>query len=149
MAMPLNVDELLNSVDELLLLETKEDSENLALSESSLLDFPIRPRSEWEKEGQCKKRPQYFSGPQTPLVVKNAKQVCQKCPVEKDCLVWALLYREEGIWGGTTDSERKRFYSKFFVKELREKAREFGSLLEVPRTLAALLSQLRTCRGER
>jgi len=39
--------------------------------------------------------------------VEQAKAVCRRCPVQADCLQWALDAREQyGIWGGTTPEER-------------------------------------------
>lgn len=32
---------------------------------------------------------------------------CPRCPVMKDCLEWALVYRELGVWGGTTERQRR------------------------------------------
>jgi WhiB family transcriptional regulator, redox-sensing transcriptional regulator len=38
-----------------------------------------------------------------------AKAVCVVCPVREACLEHALGHREkEGIWGGTTERERRR-----------------------------------------
>jgi WhiB family transcriptional regulator, redox-sensing transcriptional regulator len=38
-----------------------------------------------------------------------AKVVCAECPVRQACLEHALAHRErEGIWGGTTERERRR-----------------------------------------
>lgn len=40
--------------------------------------------------------------------VDEAKAVCHRCPVMEQCLDWALYARHvEGIWGGTTESERR------------------------------------------
>jgi len=37
-----------------------------------------------------------------------AKRVCQRCPVQDECLRWALDSRQEtGIWGGTDEEERR------------------------------------------
>src|SRR5271155_4057929 len=39
----------------------------------------------------------------------EAKAVCAVCPVRQACLEHALAHRErEGIWGGTTERERRR-----------------------------------------
>lgn len=35
------------------------------------------------------------------------KKMCALCPVRGDCLSYALGAELEGIWGGTTDRERK------------------------------------------
>jgi WhiB family redox-sensing transcriptional regulator len=38
----------------------------------------------------------------------NAKVLCARCPVQDACLEFALIYKQQGIWGGTTDLERKK-----------------------------------------
>ncbi|MFC9426983.1 WhiB family transcriptional regulator [Streptomyces sp. NPDC056987] len=41
--------------------------------------------------------------------VERAKQVCHACPVESQCLAWALsTERTTGVWGGTDEAERRR-----------------------------------------
>jgi len=37
-----------------------------------------------------------------------AKAICASCPIIKECLAFALANDEYGIWGGTTDYERRR-----------------------------------------
>ncbi len=40
----------------------------------------------------------------------RAKAVCQVCPVVGECRAYALQIREPyGIWGGLTETERRRF----------------------------------------
>lgn len=34
------------------------------------------------------------------------KALCFECPYRAECLEWALVNRESGIWGGTNDAER-------------------------------------------
>lgn len=37
-----------------------------------------------------------------------AKNICAHCPVQAECLDWALRAGEpDGIWGGTTPEERR------------------------------------------
>ena len=39
----------------------------------------------------------------------TAKRVCTRCPVQAECLTWALDHGEEhGIWGGLSYNERLR-----------------------------------------
>lgn len=38
----------------------------------------------------------------------DAKKVCIMCPKRLDCLQFALDVNEIGIWGGTTENERKK-----------------------------------------
>jgi hypothetical protein len=40
--------------------------------------------------------------------VATAKKICFDCSHVKACLEYSLLHDVEGIWGGTTKSERKR-----------------------------------------
>jgi len=42
------------------------------------------------------------------LSIKAAKSLCQTCPYTFECLEWALSHSEMGIWGGTTERERRR-----------------------------------------
>jgi len=38
----------------------------------------------------------------------KAKEICQTCPVQPECLEYALTIREpHGIWGGLTEVERR------------------------------------------
>ena len=39
---------------------------------------------------------------------ETAKVVCRECAVKSDCLAFAVEYRCQGVWGGTTDVERAR-----------------------------------------
>lgn len=42
-----------------------------------------------------------------------AKAICKQCPVQKECLAWALENDEEfGVWGGLTAIERKNLKGK-------------------------------------
>jgi WhiB family redox-sensing transcriptional regulator len=41
--------------------------------------------------------------------VEEAKRVCEACPVSRPCLRWALAHEDAGIWGGTTEEERRRY----------------------------------------
>jgi len=40
---------------------------------------------------------------------RPAKAVCVTCPIQVDCMLWALeTKQQDGIWGGTTPHERRR-----------------------------------------
>ncbi|MPV35991.1 WhiB family transcriptional regulator [Georgenia subflava] len=40
--------------------------------------------------------------------VKEAKAVCQRCPVIGTCLAWALeTGQDTGVWGGRSERERR------------------------------------------
>jgi len=39
-------------------------------------------------------------------LVDAAKAICEACPLKTQCLEYALENNYEGVWGGTTDSDR-------------------------------------------
>lgn len=41
------------------------------------------------------------------FAVAQAKNLCAACPDREPCLAWALEHPSEGIWGGTTEGERR------------------------------------------
>lgn len=44
-----------------------------------------------------------------------AKKICNSCRWKQECLTYALHYRVLGIWGGTSESERKRMRRKLNI----------------------------------
>ncbi|GGS99621.1 WhiB family transcriptional regulator [Streptomyces chromofuscus] len=70
---------------------------------------------DWRARGLCLRRdPDLFfpigsvnSGP-VAFQTDEAKAVCRRCPVTEQCLAWAVdAGPVEGIWGGTTEGERR------------------------------------------
>ncbi|MEU5595926.1 WhiB family transcriptional regulator [Streptomyces sp. NPDC020298] len=50
--------------------------------------------------------------------VDEAKAVCGRCPVTEQCLDWALhVVQVEGVWGGTTESERRAMTRSAFRQD--------------------------------
>ena len=44
---------------------------------------------------------------------RTAKAICHSCPVEEECLDYAIRIREaHGIWGGRNESERKHILDR-------------------------------------
>lgn len=39
---------------------------------------------------------------------REARKVCAACPVQAECLQYALDHGADGIWGGTSARERRR-----------------------------------------
>lgn len=39
---------------------------------------------------------------------RAAKAVCSQCPLKIECLVYALKTGQQGIWGGTTENDRRQ-----------------------------------------
>jgi WhiB family transcriptional regulator, redox-sensing transcriptional regulator len=70
-------------------------------------------RANWRDQAACQHAdPDLFfpiatAGPALDQI-DQAKRICHGCPVRQQCLAWALELRiESGIWGGTTEDERR------------------------------------------
>lgn len=51
--------------------------------------------------------------------INAAKAVCSSCPVQDDCLAYAIESNQtEGIWAGTTGKERRRIRREW-IEETR------------------------------
>lgn len=44
-----------------------------------------------------------------PERIRNAFAACARCPVQRDCLEYAIETDMRGIWGGMDTAERKRY----------------------------------------
>ncbi len=63
----------------------------------------------WMLSGLCRDREPGFFFPSDGVGVDRARRVCATCPVQADCLEYALRYRiEHGVWGGASERERRR-----------------------------------------
>lgn len=50
-----------------------------------------------------------------PKIYKSAKNICAKCPVQLECLEYALENGEIlGVWGGKSPPERKTMFIKLY-----------------------------------
>lgn len=68
---------------------------------------------DWHEVARCKEMdPDLFfpvgtTGPAL-LQIEAAKAVCRTCTVQRECLQYAVESNQEyGIWGGTTEEERR------------------------------------------
>lgn len=63
----------------------------------------------WELRSACKGIDPVIFYPHTDEEADAAKAVCAVCPVQNECLEYAIGKREhEGVWGGHTERERQR-----------------------------------------
>lgn len=67
----------------------------------------VTPR--WHDDAECRDAfdPEMFF-PIGDVSPDPALRYCAFCPVITDCLRWALAAGVDGIWGGTTEDERRR-----------------------------------------
>lgn len=55
----------------------------------------------------------FFPKPRDHEAITEAKTICGRCPVKKDCFAHALDNEiRHGIWGGLTDAERRPWHAK-------------------------------------
>lgn len=79
------------------------------------------PRTDvrWREDAACRGVDTDVFFPVTEEEAGPAKTVCASCPVREECLEFALQTRQEdGVWGGLTETERRRLR-----RRLRERAR--------------------------
>lgn len=73
---------------------------------SAITDVIQRPG--WQQRALCKGVGSLMF-PNNKLEVDEALKACNRCPVREDCLEYALsLNLEHGVWGGTSERERRR-----------------------------------------
>ena len=62
----------------------------------------------WQFQSACKTEQSDIFFSELASKVSKAKAICQTCPVQSQCLAFALENNiEEGIFGGLTPDERK------------------------------------------
>lgn len=72
--------------------------------------------TDWRDRAACRDAdPDLFfpigtSGPSLHQI-DEAKRICRTCPVCGPCLRWAVDSGSAGVWGGTTDDERRNIRS--------------------------------------
>jgi len=65
----------------------------------------------WRKHAACQGIDPEIFYPVADEEADAAKAICAVCTVREACLEHALAHRErEGVWGGTTERERRRIH---------------------------------------
>jgi WhiB family redox-sensing transcriptional regulator len=68
---------------------------------------------EWQERGLCAQTDPDAFYPELGKPSAPAKRICRNCEVQQQCLEFALANNEEfGIWGGTTERERRALKKK-------------------------------------
>lgn len=75
--------------------------------------------SDWWEKAQCKGRPteDFYPDSSTASIPLDIQRLCDTCPAQGDCLTHALIRRESGIWGGTTEAQRTAILSRNLRKQ--------------------------------
>lgn len=71
-------------------------------------------KSFWSQRAACSTMPTERLFPHSEAKQKvAASEICTGCPVQIECLNFALVTREDfGVWGGTTETQRSNMLSK-------------------------------------
>jgi WhiB family redox-sensing transcriptional regulator len=80
--------------------------------------------ADWRPRAACSGYPNSLFFPSSDgaddKAVERAKAVCFVCPVIDDCLEYALQTNQRsGIWGGTSEKERKSLRRKWLAERRR------------------------------
>lgn len=80
--------------------------------------------ADWRARAACSGYPNtlFFPAGDTPDEgsLDKAKAICSVCPVIEDCLEYALeTNQRSGIWGGTSEKERKSLRRKWLAERRR------------------------------
>ena len=81
--------------------------------------------SGWRDDAACRDTDPnlFFPAGTTGIAVEEieaAKALCQSCPVRAQCLEFAMIANQEaGIWGGTTEEERRKMRSAWLANRRR------------------------------
>jgi WhiB family redox-sensing transcriptional regulator len=61
----------------------------------------------WLPHAECRNHPHVDFFPMSHGGAMKAKAVCRVCPVRVECLTWALEHEFYGVWGGTSEKQRR------------------------------------------
>lgn len=78
---------------------------------------------EWRDDASCKKmgNTMFFQtlhnrDKEVKAIISGVKTICGSCPVQKNCLDFAVRNEiKDGIWGGMTSAERKQAFPRVSV----------------------------------
>lgn len=74
-----------------------------------LIGADLAESTAWQEEALCAQTDPEAFFPERGASPRQAKKVCAQCPVQAECLDFALEHNETfGVWGGLTEKERRR-----------------------------------------
>lgn len=75
---------------------------------------------DWQSDARCNDADPEIFFPERGGSSKAARAVCSQCDVRAECLEYALNNKEQfGIWGGTSERERRRLRKERARRRLR------------------------------
>ena len=80
--------------------------------------LPFHNDGPWREQAACKGLPVNMFYPERGEDSRDAKTVCDACPVLDDCLADAMRHHEHhGIWGGLSERERRYVNTGHLVRQ--------------------------------
>jgi len=77
-----------------------------------LTSLMLAADQEWMQHAGCASTDPEAFFPEKGGSAREAKKICNRCPVRAECLDWALQADERfGIWGGLSERERRTLNS--------------------------------------
>jgi len=74
----------------------------------NLTDIWDNELNSWKRKALCTNVDQDLFFPERGASTRLAKAVCRRCPVQEECLEYAVNNGEKfGIWGGLSERERR------------------------------------------
>ena len=87
-----------------------------------MIVFTLVEARNWCTKAKCKDLVTGDFYPKRGEAVNHLKMVCRVCPVVKPCLEYAMRNRERfGIWGGTSERERRKMRAAQALNKKEEK----------------------------
>lgn len=73
--------------------------------------------NDWRDRARCRNvSPElFFPDPTNNKQIAKAKAVCKLCHVSSECLDWAVMTGQAGIWGGKTEQERRPLRRRYLA----------------------------------
>lgn len=70
----------------------------------------------WRQHAACRGEEQEIFYPERGESTAPAKAVCATCTVRADCLEFGLRHEKRGVWGGTSEWERRRMRNRMGIR---------------------------------
>ncbi|MFF5977151.1 WhiB family transcriptional regulator [Streptomyces sp. NPDC012769] len=61
----------------------------------------------WREYGLCAQTDPELFWPEKGSSTAEARKICTACEVRLECLEYAVTHGEPGVWGGTSENQRK------------------------------------------
>ena len=75
----------------------------------TILDLEEAVNPTWMTQGSCRGHAPETFFPSDGVGVLRAQRICADCPVQLECLEYALAHNiEHGVWGGASERQRQR-----------------------------------------